>query len=92
MHIGDGMSSKHGNSTKDQVDSMYSTSSSTAFQTAAACSNTTELALTPWTKSACREKQHIKKQTAGLVTSEKPGSKNFSPDDFLSIFEGDGGY
>ena len=67
---------------------MHSRSLSPAFQTAAPNSDTTELVPAPWTDSACREKQQIKKQIAELVTSEKPGSKSVSPDDVFLYSKG----
>lgn len=86
--LGDGMSSRHGEFCKDRINFMHSSSSNSAFQTAAPYSNTTELAPAPWTDSARHEKQEIKKQIAELVMSEKPGSKIVSPDDVFLYSKG----
>ncbi|BCR89306.1 uncharacterized protein ACHE_50504A [Aspergillus chevalieri] len=82
------MSSRHGEFCKDRINFMHSSSSNSAFQTAAPYSNTTELAPAPWTDSARHEKQEIKKQIAELVMSEKPGSKIVSPDDVFLYSKG----
>lgn len=86
--LGDGMTSRQGEFCKDRIDLMHSQSPSPAFQTAALCSDMTELAPAPWADSARREKQQIKKQIAELVTSEKPGSKSVSPDDVFLYSKG----